>query len=107
MRGVEGGVAGEEDALVGGIGGAPHGGDRRDEDVGERRGRAGADLDKRVAGGGDVAVSHAKAGVAASLMSLSPILVIPIVLARGERVGWAGVVGAVLAVGGVAILALA
>jgi drug/metabolite transporter (DMT)-like permease len=53
------------------------------------------------------AVSHAKAGVAASLMSLSPILVIPIVLSRGERVGWAGVVGALLAVGGVALLALA
>ena len=53
------------------------------------------------------AVSHAKAGVAASLMSLSPILVIPLVLARGERVGWAGVAGAVLAVGGVALLALA
>jgi drug/metabolite transporter (DMT)-like permease len=53
------------------------------------------------------AVSHAKAGVAASLMSLSPILVIPLVLARGERVGWAGFLGAVLAVGGVALLALA
>jgi uncharacterized membrane protein len=53
------------------------------------------------------AVSHTKAGVAASLMSLSPILVIPLVLARGERVGWAGFLGAVLAVGGVALLALA
>ncbi|HUQ07639.1 MAG TPA: DMT family transporter [Kofleriaceae bacterium] len=52
------------------------------------------------------AVTHAKAGVAASLMSLSPILVIPLVLARGERVGWAGFLGAVLAVAGVAILAL-
>lgn len=53
------------------------------------------------------AVSHAKAGVAASLMSLSPILVIPLVIARGERVGWAGLLGALLAVGGVSILALA
>ncbi len=53
------------------------------------------------------AVAHAKAGIAASLMSLSPILIIPLVLARGERVGWAGVLGAALAVGGVAILALA
>lgn len=52
------------------------------------------------------AVSHAKAGVAACLMALSPILVIPIVLARGERVGVAGVAGAALAVGGVALLAL-
>jgi drug/metabolite transporter (DMT)-like permease len=40
-------------------------------------------------------------------MSVSPILVIPVVLARGEKVGWAGVVGAMLAVGGVALLALA
>ncbi len=53
------------------------------------------------------AVSHAKAGIAASLMSLSPILIIPLVLARGERVGVAGVIGAALAVGGVVLLALA
>jgi drug/metabolite transporter (DMT)-like permease len=53
------------------------------------------------------AVSHANTGVASSLMSLSPILVLPIVVARGERVGWAGFAGALLAVGGVALLALA
>ncbi len=51
-----------------------------------------------------VAVAHAPAGVAASLMALSPLLVLPIVAARGERVGWGGVAGAVLAVGGVVLL---
>ncbi len=53
------------------------------------------------------AVTHAKAGVAACLMSLSPIMIIPLVVARREPVGAAGVVGAGLAIGGVAILALA
>jgi drug/metabolite transporter (DMT)-like permease len=51
-----------------------------------------------------VAVAHAPAGVAASLMALSPLLVLPIVRLRGERVGWGGVAGAVLAVGGVVLL---
>jgi len=51
-----------------------------------------------------VAVTHAPAGVAASLMALSPLLVLPIVALRGERVGWGGVAGAVLAVGGVVLL---
>lgn len=53
------------------------------------------------------AVSHASAGVASALMSLSPILVIPIVRARGDHVGAAGLGGALLAVGGAVVLALA
>ena len=52
------------------------------------------------------AVTHAAAGVASALMSLSPILVIPVVLARGDRVGPAGLAGALLAVGGAITLAL-
>lgn len=52
------------------------------------------------------AVTHAAAGVASALMSLSPILVIPIVIARGDRVGATGIAGALLAVGGAIALAL-
>jgi len=53
------------------------------------------------------AVSHAHTGVAASLMALPPVLVLPLVIARGERVGARGVVGALIAVGGTALIALA
>jgi len=53
------------------------------------------------------AVTHASAGVASALMSLTPVLLIPVVLARGDRVGAAGIAGSVLAVAGVVILALA
>jgi drug/metabolite transporter (DMT)-like permease len=53
------------------------------------------------------AMAHAKAGIAASLTSLSPILIIPVVMLRGERVGAGGILGAALAVAGVAILGLA
>ena len=53
------------------------------------------------------AVTHAHAGVAAALMALSPVLVIPVVAARGERVGARGVVGALAAVAGTALIALA
>ena len=54
-----------------------------------------------------IAVQRTVAGVAASLMATSPILVIPIVvLTRGEKVGVGGVGGAVLAVAGVALLVL-
>ena len=53
------------------------------------------------------AVTHAHAGVAASIMSTTPILIIPIVIARGERVGLEGVIGAACAVAGVALLAAA
>lgn len=52
-----------------------------------------------------LAVQHAKTGVAASLMATSPILVIPLVVVfRGERVGWGGIGGAIVAVAGVALL---
>ena len=38
---------------------------------------------------------------------LPPVLVLPLVIARGERVGARGVVGALIAVGGTALIALA
>lgn len=51
------------------------------------------------------AVQHTSAGVAASLMSTSPIFVIPLAaLVDGERAGLRGALGAVLAVAGVALL---
>lgn len=53
------------------------------------------------------AVTHASAGVASALMSLTPILILPVVVARGDRIGLAGVAGAVLAVTGAIVLALA
>lgn len=54
-----------------------------------------------------IAVQRTVAGVAASLMATSPILVIPlVVLTRGEKVGVGGVGGALLAVAGVALLVL-
>jgi drug/metabolite transporter (DMT)-like permease len=52
------------------------------------------------------AVTHAHAGVAAALMATTPVLVIPLVALRGERVGARGVVGALIAVGGTALIAL-
>ncbi|MCH9686449.1 MAG: DMT family transporter [Deltaproteobacteria bacterium] len=52
-----------------------------------------------------VAVQNTSAGVAASLMAISPVLVIPIVvLWQRERVGLGGVLGTVLAVMGVIVL---
>jgi drug/metabolite transporter (DMT)-like permease len=54
-----------------------------------------------------VAVQHTLAGVAASLMATTPVLIIPlVVLLRRERVGFGGVAGAALAVAGVALLFL-
>jgi drug/metabolite transporter (DMT)-like permease len=53
------------------------------------------------------AVAHAPAGVAAALMATPPILVLPVAWWRGERVGVAGVVGAVVAVAGVALIVTA
>jgi drug/metabolite transporter (DMT)-like permease len=51
------------------------------------------------------AVRRIPAGVAASLMALTPILIIPlVVLLRRERIGFGGIAGAVLAVSGVALL---
>jgi len=54
-----------------------------------------------------LAVKHVSSGVAASIMAISPILIIPaVVLVRGERVSWRGVAGAFVAVAGVMILFL-
>lgn len=54
-----------------------------------------------------VAVAHTVSGVAATLMALTPIFVIPIVyLVRGERVGTGGIGGALVAVGGASLLLL-
>jgi drug/metabolite transporter (DMT)-like permease len=53
------------------------------------------------------AVHRTASGVAASIMALTPILLIPlVVLLRRERVGLGGVAGAVVAVAGVALLFL-
>lgn len=53
------------------------------------------------------AVRNTVAGVAASIMALTPVLIIPlVVLVRRERVGWGGVLGAAVAVFGVALLFL-
>ena len=52
-----------------------------------------------------IAVQRTLTGIAASLMALTPILIIPpVVLLRGERVGPGGIAGAVLAVAGVFLL---
>ncbi|HKV12896.1 MAG TPA: DMT family transporter [Thermoanaerobaculia bacterium] len=54
-----------------------------------------------------VAVRDTVAGVAASIMALTPVLIIPLtVLLRRERVGVGGVLGALVAVAGVAVLFL-
>lgn len=46
----------------------------------------------------------AEAGVAATLMALTPILLIPVVRLRGESVGFGGWAGAVIGVAGAALL---
>lgn len=54
-----------------------------------------------------IAIRATVAGVAASIMALTPVLIIPLViLLRGERVGIGGLAGAVVAVCGVALLFL-
>lgn len=54
-----------------------------------------------------LAIRETVAGVAASIMALTPVLIIPlVVLLRGERVGIGGVAGALVAVTGVALLFL-
>ena len=54
-----------------------------------------------------VAVQRIQAGVAASLMATTPVLIIPVVVLLGrEKVGWGGVFGALSAVAGVAVLML-
>ena len=54
-----------------------------------------------------IAIRNTVAGVAASIMALTPVLIIPlVVLLRGEKVGIGGLAGAVVAVCGVALLFL-
>jgi drug/metabolite transporter (DMT)-like permease len=53
-----------------------------------------------------LAVQLAPTGVAASLMATTPILMLPVAWFRGESFGWAGVLGALIAVAGVALLLL-
>jgi drug/metabolite transporter (DMT)-like permease len=54
-----------------------------------------------------VAVAYALAGVAATLMSLMPIIVIPVLwLLYKQKTSWRGMVGAIVAIAGVAILFL-
>jgi drug/metabolite transporter (DMT)-like permease len=54
-----------------------------------------------------VAVTYAIAGVAATLMALMPVMVIPVVwILYGERTNWRGIAGAAVAVTGAAILFL-
>jgi drug/metabolite transporter (DMT)-like permease len=52
-----------------------------------------------------VAVHHAKAGIAATLMSLAPVLMLPIGrIAYGSRPGTLGILGTLAAVGGATLL---
>jgi len=54
-----------------------------------------------------VAVAYAQAGIAQTLMSLAPIIIIPVVwVIYGERTNWRGIFGALIAVIGVAVLFL-
>ena len=54
-----------------------------------------------------VAVQYTEAGVAATLMALVPVMIIPLtILVRRERVTPRSVIGAVVAVGGAALLFL-
>ena len=53
-----------------------------------------------------VAVRALDAGVASTLMGLSPVLVLPIArIVDRERIGWRAAIGAAVAVGGVILLA--
>jgi drug/metabolite transporter (DMT)-like permease len=51
-----------------------------------------------------LAVQLAPTGVASSVMATTPILMLPVSWIRGEKFGWAGALGAVIAVAGVAVL---
>jgi drug/metabolite transporter (DMT)-like permease len=54
-----------------------------------------------------IAIRETVSGVAASIMALTPVLIIPLVIVlRGEKVGIGGVAGALVAVTGVALLFL-
>jgi drug/metabolite transporter (DMT)-like permease len=51
-----------------------------------------------------LAVQLAPTGVASTVMATTPILMLPVSWIRGEKFGWAGALGAVIAVAGVAVL---
>jgi drug/metabolite transporter (DMT)-like permease len=52
-----------------------------------------------------VAVKHTEAGIAATLMSTFPVVIIPLtMIVHGERPSYRGVLGAIIAVAGVALL---
>lgn len=54
-----------------------------------------------------VAVAYAQAGIAQTLMSLAPVIIIPVVwIIYRERTNWRGIFGALIAVIGVAVLFL-
>ncbi len=54
-----------------------------------------------------LAVQHTQAGIAATLMAISPVLIIPpAIILFGERVNWKEILGAVITVGGVALFFL-
>jgi drug/metabolite transporter (DMT)-like permease len=54
-----------------------------------------------------VAIANTQAGVAQTLMSLMPVIIIPVIwIIYKERTNWRGILGAVVAVLGVAILLL-
>jgi drug/metabolite transporter (DMT)-like permease len=53
------------------------------------------------------ALSHANTAVASTILATSPVFVIPLVrVAYGERASWRAWAGAVVAIGGVALLTL-
>ncbi|MBN2636405.1 MAG: DMT family transporter [Prolixibacteraceae bacterium] len=54
-----------------------------------------------------LAVQHTQAGIAATLMAISPVLIIPpAILLFGEKVNWKEILGAIITVGGVALFFL-
>jgi len=54
-----------------------------------------------------LAIQHTQAGVAASIMSIVPVLIIPpAIFFFHEKVNWKEIIGAVITVGGVAIFFL-
>ena len=55
-----------------------------------------------------VAVAYAKVGIASTLISTSPVIMLPLVrVFHKEELSWKAIIGALIAVGGVAILFLA
>jgi drug/metabolite transporter (DMT)-like permease len=51
-----------------------------------------------------IAIQHTQAGIAATIMSIVPVLIIPpAIILFHEKVNWKEIIGAIIAVGGVAI----